>query len=97
MSKKHTLKLYTITETVHIEYKVLAVSENDAQDHYRNMESDKFQELLSEAASNNFCDDEVVDTEDFTVAEAIKSMQYPDKTPVTEKAKNFIKRNLPEE
>lgn len=95
MSKKQTLKLYTITETVHIEYKVLAVSEDDAQDHYRNMESDKFQELLSEAASNNFCDDEVVDTEDFTVEEAIESIDA-DETPVTEKAKGFINRNLPE-
>ena len=95
MSKKQTLKLYTITETVHIEYKVLAVSENDAQDHYRNLEPDKFQELLSEAASNNFCDDEVVDTEDFTVAEAIESIDT-DETPVTEKAKAFVFRNLPE-
>ena len=64
--KKHKLKMYTISETVHICYQVVATSEEDAQDHYRNLATDDFQTLLEEAASNNFCDDEVVNDEEYT-------------------------------
>jgi hypothetical protein len=63
--KKPTLKMYTISETVHICYQVVATSEEDAQEHYRNLDSSDFQQLLEEGASNNFCDDEVVDEEDY--------------------------------
>jgi len=63
--KKPTLKMYTISETVHICYQVVATSEEDAQDHYRNLDSDDFHQLLEEAASNNFCDDEVVNEEEY--------------------------------
>lgn len=64
--KKPKLKVYTISETIHVCYQVVATSEEDAQEHYRNLDTDDFQTLVMEGASNNFCDDEVVNDEEYS-------------------------------
>ncbi len=78
--------MYTISETVHICYQVVAMSEEEAQDHYRNLPSEEFNQLLEEAASNNYCDDEVVNEEEYNEDEH----SFIDKT---ENAKNAIRKN----
>ncbi len=85
-SKKTKPTMYTISETVHICYQVVAMSEEEAQDHYRNLPSEEFNQLLEEAASNNFCDDEVVNEEEYNEDEH----SFIDKT---ENAKNAIRKN----
>jgi hypothetical protein len=85
-SKKKKPTMYTISETVHICYQVVATSEEEAQDHYRNLPSEEFTQLLEEAASNNYCDDEVVNEEEYNEDEH----SFIDKT---ENAKNAIRKN----
>ena len=63
--KKKKLMMYTISETIHVCYQVVATSEEDAQDHYRNLPTEEFEQLLEEAASNNYCDDEVTNEEEY--------------------------------
>lgn len=85
-SKKTKPTMYTISETVHICYQVVAMSEEEAQEHYRNLPTEEFEQLLEEAASNNFCDDEVVNEEEYNEDEH----SFIDKT---ENAKNAIRKN----
>jgi hypothetical protein len=92
---KIKLKKYTITETINVQYEVIATSENEALEQYRVLPTEKFTEIVMEAASNNFCDDEVFDTEELTVEEALDFIN-DDKVPVTDKAITYIKKNLPE-
>lgn len=67
--KKKDLKVYTISETIFVSYQVVATSEEDAQNHYRNLPNDEWQTLLEEGASNNYCDDEVTNEEDYSPEE----------------------------
>lgn len=83
--KKPKLKVYTISETIHVCYQVVAVSEEDAQEMYRNLPNEEFQQLLADGASNNYCNDEVVNEEDYIEDE----MHFND---ITEKAK-YVLRN----
>ena len=85
-SKKKKPMMFTITETVHICYQVVAMSEEEAQDHYRNLPTEEFEQLLEEAASNNYCDDEVSNEEEYDENEH----SFIDQT---EKAKNAIRKN----
>lgn len=78
------VKVYTIYETIHVSYQVVATSEEDAQDAYRNMSNDDFKDLVMESASNNFCDDEVGDEVEYVEGEYI----FIDKT---EKAKEALR------
>ena len=78
--------MFTITETIHICYQVVAMSEEEAQDHYRNLPTEEFEQLLEEAASNNYCDDEVSNEEEYDENEH----SFIDQT---EKAKNAIRKN----
>lgn len=84
--KKKKPMMFTITETIHICYQVVATSEEEAQDHYRNLPSEEFTTLLEEAASNNFCDDEVTNEEEYNEDEH----SFIDQT---ENAKNAIRKN----
>lgn len=84
--KKKELKMYTISETIYVQYQVVAVSEEDAQEQYREMPVEKWKELVCDAASNNYCDDEVEDEEDFDPEEH-KDEEY---FPKTKKAKKAI-------
>jgi hypothetical protein len=88
-SKKKKPMMYTITETIHVCYQVVAMSEEEAQSHYRNLPSEEFTQLLEEAASNNYCDDEVSNEEEYDK----DRYSYID---VTEKAQKHINKNLPE-
>jgi hypothetical protein len=92
MSKpnKKEPKLYTICETIHISYQVVAMSEEDAQDTYRNMDNAEWQTMVGEAASCNFCDDEVTDFVDYDHESEAGDF------PLTEKAQKYINKNLPE-
>jgi hypothetical protein len=85
-SKKTKPTMYTISETVHICYQVVAMSEEEAQEHYRNLSTEEFNQLLEEAASNNYCDDEVVEEEEYNEDEH----SFINKT---ENAKNAIRKN----
>jgi hypothetical protein len=85
-SKKKKPMMFTITETIHICYQVVAMSEEEAQDHYRNLPTEEFEQLLEEAASNNYCDDEVSNEEEYDENEH----SFIDQT---EKAKNAIRKN----
>lgn len=67
--KNKTLKVYTISETIFVSYQVIATSEEDAQNHYRNLPNDEWQTLLEEGASNNYCDDEVTNEEEYVPEE----------------------------
>ena len=78
--------MFTITETIHLCYQVVAMSEEEAQDHYRNLPTEEFTQLLEEAASNNYCDDEVSNEEEYDENEH----SFIDQT---EKAKNAIRKN----
>lgn len=82
--KKPDVMVYTISETIHVSYQVVATSEEDAQDAYRNLSNDDFKDLVMESASNNFCDDEVVNDEEYVDGEFI----FIDKT---EKAKEALR------
>jgi hypothetical protein len=82
--KKQDVKVYTIYETIHISYQVVATSEEDALDHYRNLPTDEFNQLLQEGASNNFCDDEIGDEVDYVEGDYI----FTDKT---DKAKEALR------
>ena len=84
-SKKKKPMMFTITETIYICYQVVAMSEEEAQDHYRNLPSEEFTQLLEEAASNNYCDDEVTNEEEYNEDEHSFINQ-------TEKAKNAIRK-----
>jgi transcriptional regulator of met regulon len=86
--KKKPVKVYTISETIYVSFQVVATSEEDAQDAYRNLPTDKWQELVCDAASNNYCDDEVVDEEDFEPGN-----EDDESHPKTEKAKKAIFHN----
>lgn len=85
-SKKKKPMMFTITETIHLCYQVVAMSEEEAQDHYRNLPTEEFTQLLEEAASNNYCDDEVSNEEEYDENEH----SFIDQT---EKAKNAIRKN----
>jgi len=82
--KKKKVKVYTISETIHVSYQIVATSEEDAQEAYRNLSNDDFKDLVMESASNNFCDDEVVNDEEYVEGEYI----FIDKT---EKAKEALR------
>lgn len=83
--KKKKPMMYTIVETIHICYQVVAMSEEEAQDHYRNLPSEEFTTLLEEGASNNYCDDEVSNEEEYDK----DSHSHIDHT---ENAKNAIRK-----
>jgi hypothetical protein len=85
--KKKELKLYTISETIYVTYQIVATSEEDAQDHYRNLPSEEWNEMVSDGASNNFCDDEVVNDEAYDPEEHGDEVAYPR----TEAAKKILK------
>jgi len=87
--KKKEIKVYTITETIHVSFQVVATSEEDAQDAYRNLPVATWQEIVCEAASCNYCDDEVSDEDDFDAEEHNDETTYPR----TEKAKKAIFHN----
>jgi len=88
MSKpKNEPKVYTISETIYVSYQVVAMSENDAQEAYRTLPTEKWDELVAEAASNNYCDDEVTNEEEY---------DHEGDYPMTDKAKKYISENLPE-
>ena len=59
------LKVFTITETFYCAYQVVARSEDEALDHYRNMPVEEWKEMVLDGASNNYCDEEISDEEDF--------------------------------
>jgi hypothetical protein len=84
--KKKEVKVYTISETIFVSFQVVATSEADAQDKYRNLPTEKWNEIVADAASNNFCDDEVTDEEDFDADEHDDETYYPK----TDKAKKAI-------
>jgi hypothetical protein len=86
--KKKEVKVYTITETIHVSFQVVATSEEDAQDAYRNLPTEKWNEIVAEAASNNYCDDEVFDEEDFEPGNEDDELHLK-----TEKAKKAIFHN----
>lgn len=91
MSKpKKEPKVYTISETITVCYQVVAMSEDDAQEMYRTMETGKWQDLVAEAASCNYCDDEVVNEEEYD--HQSEAGDYP----ISDKAKKHINKNLPE-
>ena len=83
-------KVYTISETIYVSYQVVAMSEEDAQDAYRNLPTNKWDDLVAEAASNNYCDDEVVDEDEYDHQK--EAGEYP----ISDKAKKHINKNLPE-
>lgn len=83
--KKKKVKVYTISETIHVSYQIVATSEEDAQEAYRSLPNEEWQEMVADAASNNYCDDEVVDEDDYDCEE--------DDYPKTEKAKRAIAHN----
>lgn len=85
-TKKPELKVYTISETIYVTYEIVATSEEDAQEHYRNLPSEEWNEMVSDGASNNFCDDEVVNDEEYDPKE-----HGDDLMPKTEKAKKALK------
>ena len=87
--KEKPVKMYTITETINVSFQVIATSEEDAQNAYRNLPTEKWQEIVCEAASCNYCDDEVSDEEDFDAEEHEDEVTYPR----TEKAKKAIFHN----
>ena len=90
MSKpKSEPKVYTISETIHVTYQVIAMSEEDAQEAYRTLPTEKWNELVAEAASCNYCDDEVTDEEEYDWTD---TSDYP----VSDKAQKYISENLPE-
>jgi predicted nucleic acid-binding protein len=91
MSKtKKEPKVYTISETIYVSYQVVAMSEEDAQEAYRSLPTNKWDELVAEGASNNYCDDEVVDEEEYN--HQTENGEYP----ISDKAKKHINNNLPE-
>lgn len=91
MSKtKKEPKIYTISETIYVSYQVVAMSEEDAQEAYRNLPTNKWDDLVAEAASNNYCDDEVVNEEEYD--HQTENGEYP----ISDKAKKHINKNLPE-
>ena len=83
-------KVYTISETIFVSYQIVAMSEEDAQDAYRNLPTSEWDNLVAEAASHNFCDDEVVNDEEYD--HQTQDGEYP----ITEKAKKFFFKNRPE-
>ena len=86
MSKpKEVPKVYTISETIYVNYQVVAMSEEDAQDAYRNMLREEWMELVIESASCNFCDDELTDEEKYDPKE------HGELFPFTYKAKKALK------
>ena len=90
MSKtKKEPKVYTISETIYVSYQVVAMSEEDAQEAYRSLPTNKWDDLVAEAASNNYCDDEVVDEEEY-------NHQTDSVYPISDKAMKYINKNLPE-
>jgi hypothetical protein len=92
MSKqKKEPKVYTISETIHVCYQVVAMSEEEAREAYQNLDNEKWFELAGEAASNNYNDEEIVNEEDYDHESEAGDF------PITEKAQKFINENLPEE
>lgn len=93
MSKpKKEPKVYTISETIYVSYQVVAMSEEDAQEAYRCLPPQEWDNLVAEAASNNYCDDEVVDEEEYDHEN--EETNYPK----TDKVKKYFSnpKNLPE-
>lgn len=91
MSKtKKEPKVYTISETIYVSYQVVAMSEEDAQEAYRSLPTNKWDDLVAEAASHNFCDDEVVDEDEYD--HQTQDGEYP----ISDKAKKYFFKNLPE-
>ena len=86
-SKKPELKVYTISETIYVTYQIVATSEEDAQDAYRNLPTETWNDMVWDGASNNFCDDEVVNDEAYDPKE-----HGDDLMPKTEKAKKVLGR-----
>jgi hypothetical protein len=84
--KKKEVKVYTISETIFVSFQVVATSEADAQDAYRNLPTEKWQEIVADAASNNYCDDEVTDEDEYTEEDYGDEELYPK----TDKAKKAI-------
>lgn len=78
------VKVYTISETIYVSYQVVATSQEDAQDAYRNLPNEEWKDLVMDGASNNFCDDEVVDEEEYVEGE----FNFIDKT---DRAKEALK------
>ena len=79
------VKVYTISETIYVSYQIVATSEEDAYDAYRNLPNEEWKNLVMDGASNNYCDDEVVDEEKYDKEE------HGDLYPMTDKAKEALK------
>jgi hypothetical protein len=86
--KKKNVNVYTISETIYVSYQVIATSEKDAREAYLNLPNDKWHDLVSEAVSNNYQDEEVVNDEEYT-----GDGTDPDDHPITDKAKKAIFHN----
>ena len=63
--KKKKVTVYTITETIYVSYQVVATSEKDAVKAYHDLPCDKWQDVVSEASSNNYADEEVEKYEEY--------------------------------
>ena len=63
--KKPKLKVFLITESIHISYEVVAESEEAALNHYQTLPTADFLQLLDDSASNNFGDEEIEEREDY--------------------------------
>jgi hypothetical protein len=83
-TNKKEVKVYTISETIYVSYQIVATSEEDAQEAYRNLPIKEWNDLAMDAASNNYCDDEVVNEEEYDA-------ETDECFPKTDKAKEALK------
>jgi hypothetical protein len=64
-TQKKKVSVYTITETIYVSYQVVATSKKDAVKAYHDLACDQWQEIVSEASSNNCGDEEVEKYEEY--------------------------------
>jgi hypothetical protein len=86
--KKNEPKVYRITETIFVNYEVVAASEKDALEHYQAMDNKDWQDLVADSASHSWDTPEVQDEEEYDHAN--ENGVYP----ITDKAKAWISKNI---